>query len=97
MILLLLDSSHRDESNEYKIIKIQLVVIEITGVCSLKFLKNTPEMINKQTPCMTYTYIVRDPILVFNNSILYKKFFSFAALIKYYKIKNIYLNWIIKC
>ena len=44
MILLPLDSFHRDESNEYKIIKIQSVVIEITGVCSLKFLKNTPEI-----------------------------------------------------
>src|ERR1044071_7702269 len=44
IILLPLDSSHRDESNEYKIIKIQSVVIEITGACSLKILKNTPKI-----------------------------------------------------
>ena len=44
MKLLSLDSSHWDESNKLNFIKIQLVVIEITGVCSLKFLKNTPEI-----------------------------------------------------
>src|ERR1041385_6537490 len=44
IILLPLDSFHRNESNEYKIIKIQSVVIEITRVCSLKFLKNIPKI-----------------------------------------------------
>ena len=44
MLKISLDSSYRDESNEYKIIKIQSVVIEITGVCNLKFLKNTSEI-----------------------------------------------------
>ena len=42
--LLSLDSSHQDESNELNFIKIQSLDMEITGVCRLKFFKNTPEI-----------------------------------------------------